>query len=267
MQKTIMITGSTDGLGLETAKRLLAQGHRVLLHGRSANKLQALQQTLGYEGQADYFQCDLSVMANVEQLARDVLSRYQHLDVLINNAGVFRTDDRRTADGFDVRFAVNTFAPYLLTQRLLPILAKDSRVINLSSAAQSSVDPAIMSGERPLQGDMAAYAQSKLALTQWSAHLPTVLAAKSPLVVSVNPGSLLATKMVKEAFGVAGKDISIGAELLVRAVLSDEFIGHSGEYFDNDVGDFSQPHEHARDAQKCAQLVRLMEAILGLAEE
>ncbi len=83
--------------------------------------------------------------------------------------------------------------------------------------------------------DMGAYAQSKLAITMWSRIMAEKL-KDGPMIVAVNPGSLLASKMVKEGFGVAGNDLSIGADILTRATLSDEFANASGKYFDNDSG-------------------------------
>ena len=128
MQKTILITGSTDGIGLVTAEMLVAQGHRVLLHGRSVARLETAKKSLSEipgGGSVDSFLADLSRLEDVEAMAKAVLERYDRLDVLINNAGVFRTNDPVTAAGLDVRLAVNTLAPYLLTQRLLPLLGID----------------------------------------------------------------------------------------------------------------------------------------------
>ncbi|TAM00391.1 MAG: SDR family NAD(P)-dependent oxidoreductase, partial [Rhodanobacter sp.] len=244
MLKTILITGSTDGIGLATARLLAAQGHTVLLHGRQPAKLadaaQALSGQAGAEPIATYL-ADLSRLSEVEGLAQAVAQRHARIDVLINNAGVFRTPETATPDGLDMRFAVNTIAPWLLTQRLLPSMETSGRVINLSSAAQAPVDLAALAGGRKLD-DTAAYAQSKLALTMWSRHLALVLGKDGPVVVAVNPGSMLGSKMVKEAFGVAGGDIGIGAKILARAALSDEFSDASGKYFDNDTGRFAKPH-------------------------
>ena len=266
MQKTILITGSTDGIGLATARMLLAQGHRVLLHGRNPARLAAAEQSLADVidgGSIESYVADLSRMNEVEALAKAVAERHDSLDVLINNAGIFRTSNAITQDGLDVRFVVNTLAPYLLTRRLLPLLGTSGRVVNLSSAAQSPVDPRAMSGEKRLDDEFAAYAQSKLAITMWSRHLAQTLGDDGPMVVAVNPGSLLASKMVQEGFGVPGKDINIGADILRRAALSDEFANASGEYFDNDAGKFAAPHPDALDAQKNAAVVDLVESIIA----
>lgn len=265
MRKTILVTGSTDGIGLETARMLAALGHHVLLHGRDPAKLAAARKELSAvpgAGPVESRLADLSRMEEVGALARAVAERHDRLDVLVNNAGVFRTARPVTNEGLDVRFAVNTIAPWLLTRLLLPLLATDGRVINLSSAAQASVDPDALAG-RVRPGEMEAYAQSKLALTMWSRALALALDARGPAVIAVNPGSLLGSKMVKEGFGVAGGDIRIGAAILVRAALSDEFAEASGRYFDNDSGRFAQPHPDARDTRKCEEIVRAIEAVLA----
>lgn len=264
MQKTILVTGSTDGIGLETAKLLFSQGHNVLLHGRNQKKLEAAEKTLTAlqgGGRVESFVADLSRMADVEALAKAVAGKHAKLDVLINNAGIFKTPDPITQDGLDVRFVVNTLAPYLLTTRLLPPLGTLGRVVNLSSAAQAPVNLEALAGRVTL-ADMAAYAQSKLAITTWSRVMAQSL-EEGPAIIAVNPGSMLGSKMVKEAFGVAGGDIGIGAEILMRAALADEFASASGKYFDNDNNRFASPHPDALDPQKSAKVVRAIETVLA----
>ena len=170
MAKTILITGSTDGIGREAARMLVSRGHYVLLHGRNAAKLADVERKLRElpeAGPVEQYVADLSRLTEVEALADAVAEQHATLDVLINNAGVFGAAETTTAEGLDVRFAVNTIAPYLLTTRLLPRLGSSGRVINLSSAAQAPVDLDALAGRRRLS-DQAAYAQSKLALTMWS---------------------------------------------------------------------------------------------------
>ena len=265
MQKTILITGSTDGIGLETAKLLASEGHDILLHGRNPEKLESVQKTLleiKGGGPVKIYLGDLSLITDVEKLAKTIAQKHSKLDVLINNAGVYITPDPVTPDGLDVRFAVNTIAPYLLTQRLLPLMDTSGRVINLSSAAQSTVQLEALSGRVKLP-DGAAYAQSKLALTMWSRSLALSLRESGPTIIAINPGSMLGSKMVKQAFGVAGGDIRIGAEILTRAALTDEFKTASGKYFDNDSGRFASPHPDVLDTGKCQEIVRVIETILA----
>ena len=265
MAKTILITGSTDGIGLETAKMLAAQGHTVLLHGRNQARLTDAEQMVrdgGGSGAVETYQGDLSDLSAVEALGAAVAANHPSLDVLINNAGVFNVPNTVAANGLDVRFMVNTIAPYVLTKRLLPTLGPASRVVNLSSAAQAPVDPAALQGNRQIDPS-SAYAQSKLALTMWSNHLANQSGADGPIVVAVNPGSFLGTKMVKEAYGRAGNDIGIGADILSRAAVSDEFADASGRYFDNDSGRFANPHPDALDQQRNAAVVDLIEATIA----
>ena len=265
MKKTILITGATDGIGLETSKALVGLGHKLLLHGRNPAKLEAVSKTfssLTAGADTEYYVPDLSDMADVKALAKAVAEKHAKLDVLINNAGVYRVDELVSPDGLGTRFAVNTIAPYLLTQRLLPLLGTSGRVINLSSAAQAPVDPEALVGRVKLP-DGTAYAQSKLALTMWSRSMALSLGDGGPAIIAVNPRSMLGSKMVKEAYGVAGGDLRIGADILCRAALTDEFAAASGQYFDNDIGQFASPHPDALNTQKCEEIVRVIEAVLA----
>lgn len=264
MTLTILITGSSDGIGLETAKALAAQNHNVLLHGRNETKLAAAAGQVaeaGGTGSTETYCADLAKTEDVTALAAAVAARHETIDVLINNAGVFRIADPLTSDGLDARFMVNTIAPYMLTRQLLPLLGNSGRVINLSSAAQAPVNPAAFDGSIQLD-DGTAYAQSKLALTMWSNYLAHELGESGPVVVAVNPGSFLGTKMVKEAYGSEGKDIGIGVDILTRAATSAEFSDASGQYYDNDAGRFSNPHADALDQTKNKALVDLIETTI-----
>lgn len=264
MPKVILLTGATDGIGLLTAEKLIAEDHHVLIHGRNATKLQAVEKKLAALGRGvvEVFQADFSDLSEVDALAKMISEKHSHIDVVINNAGIYKTDKPITKDNLDVRFVVNTFAPYLLTKRLLPLMDSTGRVINLSSAAQAPVDLDAMVGKYPIEEQINAYAQSKLAITMWSRQMALALADKGPAIIAVNPGSLLASKMVKEGFGVEGKDLNIGADILVRTSLSEEFSNASGLYFDNDIGELSSPHPDGLDVKKCAALVVAMERYL-----
>lgn len=280
MKKTIMITGATDGIGLATAKMLASSGHNLLIHGRSREKLASVKELLSSlanqeknSGFIETYLADLSNLSEVKVLADNVKASHEKLEVLINNAGVFKVPEPITADGLDVRFMVNTIAPFFLTQELLPILKpelklgfnpllnKSARVINLSSAAQAPVSINALLGKNPL-ADMEAYAQSKLAITMWTKRLAEQYRETGPVMLAVNPGSLLASNMVKEGFGLAGNDINIGAKILVRMALEAGLESFSGQYFDNDKGEFSAPHSDGDRAQKEEDIIEAIEFIL-----
>lgn len=265
MTKTIIITGATDGIGLETAKLIAADGHTLLLHGRSPEKLQstaAIIAAVPGAGEIRTYRADLSDLSEVEALASAIKSDCASIDVLINNAGVFKTPNPITKDGYDTRFVVNTIAPYQLTQALLPLLSQAGRVVNVSSAAQSPVQLQDFLAKRPFT-DNAAYAQSKLALTMWTVEMAQQLGASGPVIVAVNPASLLGSKMVRDAYGQAGGDLAIGADILFRAALSDEFADATGRYYDNDRKAFGQPHPDANDPVKNKRVVEAIEQLLG----
>lgn len=260
--KTILITGATDGIGLETAQILAGLGHNLVIHGRNADKLKKTHKLLleiAPNIEIDTYKADLSDFYQVAQLVDNIKKCHQPLDIIINNAGVFKTDKPVSGVGVDVRFVVNTISPFIITKGLLPVLKDNGRIINLSSAAQAPVNLEAMRGSLTIADDFQAYAQSKLAITIWSQELARELKTDQ-VVLAVNPGSLLASKMVKEGFGLAGNDIGIGAEILVKASLSDKFAESSGRYFDNDSKTFSVPHVDAANSEKNKALMTILES-------
>lgn len=260
--KTILITGATDGIGLETARLLAKEGHKLLIHGRSLEKLEKLKSEL-HQFNSNIRICiaDLSSFEETKKMAEEILQNIDKIDIIINNAGVYVLDNCETQDGLDARFVVNTIAPYLMTKMLLPILNNGGRIINLSSRAQMEVDFEAMKIDKKLPNDCA-YAQSKLAITMWAMELAEELGDKA-VVVSINPRSFLGSKMVKIAYGKEGYDLAIGADILYRAALSDEFTDKTGCYYDNDDEMFEDPHPFALVKENRVRLVKTMDEIIA----
>lgn len=266
MQKTILVTGATDGIGFATVKMLAEMGHTLLLHGRNPEKLAQVTSALSkLSGSArlESYTADLSRMEDVKDLGQTVARSHERLDVLINNAGVFVVSKSLTQDNLDVRFAVNTIAPYLLTRMLLPLMDSSGRVINLSSAAQAPMRPEEMIHGNVGGAASTVYAQSKLALTMWTRAMAQSQGREGPAIIAVNPKSFLDSKMVRQAYGTSGSDLRIGAEILCKAALSDAFADASGQYFDNDIGAFTNPHPDALNPEKCEKIVSTIEEIVS----
>ena len=209
---------------------------------------------------------DFSNLEEVSKMAKTVCRDIPKLDVLINNAGVFKVENTQNKDGLDVRMVVNYLAPYVLTNALLPLLDKSAkgRVVNLSSAAQESVEEAVLKGEEYIDAH-SVYAQSKLALTMWSFDLAKE--QQEVLVIAVNPGSLLNTKMVQEAYGKHWSSADKGANILFELALSEDYRGVTGKYFNNDLGAdkgmFGEAHPDAYDEDKLNALKTITQSIVA----
>ena len=268
MSKTILITGSTDGIGKLAAIKLAKDGHEVYVHGRNVEKLKKVISEIkeaSSNENIDGFVADFSDLDAVSNMAENIKNRVSKVDVLINNAGIFKTSITSGFKGFDIRLVVNYLAPYVLTNALLPLLQKENktRVVNLSSAAQSHVTDAALAGMDILNASEA-YAQSKLALTMWSFEFAKQHDTIS--VIAVNPGSLLNTKMASEAYGQHWSPATKGADILYDLAISDEYEGVTGKYFDNDKGNpkgtFAKAHPDAYDEQLISKLIKKTKTLL-----
>lgn len=259
MIKTIFITGSTDGIGKLAAIKLAKDGHTIVLHGRNPQKLSKVIEevkSLAQNENITGFAADFSDLQEVKSLAQELKAALTQIDILINNAGIFKSPTSDNPDGLDIRYVVNYLAPYQLTEDLLPLLQKgnEPRLINLSSAAQAPVRKAVLQGTAKLS-ENETYAQSKLALTMWSFHLSK--AHPEIAVIALNPGSLLNTKMVQEAYGKFWSPADKGSNIIYDLAVLEEYKGISGQYYDNDRGGFGQAHPDAYDAQKIANLMTM----------
>jgi NAD(P)-dependent dehydrogenase (short-subunit alcohol dehydrogenase family) len=260
--KVILITGSTDGVGKLVARRLAESGARVLLHGRSAEKgeqtlreiREAIRRESGPEPRLEYFLGDFASLDAVRRLADAVRRRHDHIDILINNAGIgggVRGQMRRETsdDGYELRFAVNYLAPFLLTHLLLPtiIASAPARIVNVSSIGQYPVDFDNVMLERDYDG-YRAYRQSKLAQILFTIDLAEQLTAQRAKVTvnALHPASLMNTKMVYESFGSTMNTIEDGADAILYVATSRQLDSTTGRYFDQQR--LARPHDQAFDA-------------------
>ncbi|NET39188.1 MAG: SDR family NAD(P)-dependent oxidoreductase [Cyanothece sp. SIO1E1] len=262
--KKILITGSTDGIGKLAAIKLAQAGHDVYVHGRNPEKVEAVVDEIksaSSNEQVKGLVADFSDLQAVRSMAAEVRNQLSELDVLINNAGVFNSSNTTNEQGFDLRYVVNYFAPFILTKELLPLLkaANAPRLINLSSAAQSPISYPTLLGEQ-IQSSRATYAQSKLAITMWSFHLAKTEPDLS--VIAVNPGSLLNTKMVQEAFGQFWSSADKGGNILYDLATDERYQGISGQYFDNDAGGFGKAQASAYDEEEVRKLIKVTHQVI-----
>lgn len=233
--RIILITGSTDGIGKQAAIQLARQGATVLLHGRNERKgkqiAQEIKDKTGNQ-KIDFFQADLASLQQVRQLAEAIKNRYDKLHVLINNAGVFETTLRKSADGFEMTFAVNHLAPFLLTCLLIDLLHRSApaRIVNVSSMAHSrELDFQNLQGEKHYSG-YTAYAYSKLANILFTFKLARLLDKNKITANCLHPG-VINTKLLHAGWGLGGASTEQGARILTYLASSPEVAGVTGKYF------------------------------------
>jgi NAD(P)-dependent dehydrogenase (short-subunit alcohol dehydrogenase family) len=234
---------------------LAARSATVLVHGRDAAKgkatLRDLREATGNEG-LDFLRADLGSLGQVRELAERVLAEHDRLDVLVNNAGIGtgRGGEREVSDdGYELRFAVNYLAAFLLTRLLEPLLVRTagSRIVNVSSAGQAPIrfdDVMLERRYDPVQ----AYGQSKLALVM----LTFDLAEELPTVTAncLHPGTFMPTKMVLEA-GVSPVDsLESGVEATMRLVADPDLNGVTGRYFQRMREATAHPQAYDADARR-----------------
>lgn len=221
--KVILITGSTDGLGREVALRAGATGAHVIVHGRNRERGKAVvdEITKGGKGSAAFYAADFGALANVRAFADTILRHYPRIDVLVNNAGVWLREGPRqnSADGYEMTFAVNYLAGYLLTKQLLPrmIASAPSRIINVASQTQSPLDMNDPMQEKNYVGQRA-YSQSKLAQVMFTIDLAKEMEGKNVTVVSLHPASMMDTHLVAAAGMQPRSTVDDGAVPLMNLI-------------------------------------------------
>ncbi|RUU43984.1 SDR family oxidoreductase [Mesorhizobium sp. M6A.T.Ca.TU.002.02.2.1] len=262
--KTILITGSTDGVGRVVAQRLGAGGARVLVHGRDATRGKAaVAEIEAAGGKAELLVADLSSLAEVRRLANAVRARTDRLDVLINNAGIGTAGTKRqvSADGYELRFAVNYLAGFLLTSELSLLKASaPARIVNVASAGQQAIDFGDVMLTHGYSG-VRAYCQSKLAQIMFTIDLAQELKNTGITVNSLHPASYMNTTMVRQAGVTPWSSVETGADAILNLAVSPDLEGRSGLYFDG----LRETHADAQayDAKARQQLRTLSLDLVG----
>lgn len=263
-QRTIVITGATDGLGKGMAADLAPSGARLILHGRNEEKGRALLEELGpATGELVWKRADFSSLNEVGELADELLDE-DRLDVLVNNAGIGTAGPREeSAEGYELTFTVNYLAPFLLTRRLLPLIKRSApaRIVNVSSAGQAPIDFDDVMLERDYTG-VQAYCQSKLALVMFTFDLAEELEGSGVTANCLHPGTYMPTKMVREAGIDPVTPLDDGIAATMRLISSPEVEGINGHYFDGTRE--SAPHPQAEDPEARRRLRELSAELTGV---
>jgi NAD(P)-dependent dehydrogenase (short-subunit alcohol dehydrogenase family) len=248
-EQVVLVTGATDGLGRGVAADLAARGATVLLHGRSDERLERtiadLRAATGNDRLRTY-RADFAALAEVRALADRVLAAEPRLDALVNNAGIGARME--SADGHELRFAVNYLASYLLTRRLLGLLERSApaRIVNVASAGQMAVDFDDVMLTRGYSG-VRAYCQSKLAQVLFTFDLADELRDRGVTATALHPATYMPTKMVLAARGSAVSTLEEGIEAVVRLVADPALDGVTGAYFNGtrEAGADAQAYDDA----------------------
>jgi NAD(P)-dependent dehydrogenase (short-subunit alcohol dehydrogenase family) len=276
--KTCLVTGATSGIGLVTARELARMGATVVLMARSRERAEATREAIVAQtgNQAvEIILADFASLATVRAGAEAFLARYDSLDVLVNNAGIFADKRKLSADGYELTFAVNHLAPFLLTHLLLGALkaAPAARIVTVSSGAHTAgrgrfEDVRAEGGYSPMQ----AYAESKLENVLFTYELSRRLEGSGVAANCLHPGAVR-TGFAGDAGGVFALLVKLawpfmltpeqGAQTSIYLAASPEVVGVSGKYFVKRRAQTSAPISYDRALQ--ARLWALSEELSGIA--
>lgn len=265
--KNVLVTGSTDGLGRELALALAADGAHVIVHGRNAERGQAVVDEINAagKGSARFYAADFGSMQAVRDFADSIAGDYPRLDLLVNNAGIARSKDQprlTSADGYELQFAVNYLAGWVLVNRLRPNLlaAAPSRVINVASGSAAAIDFDDVMLEQP-GAHVRGYGQSKLAQVSMTAELAPRFAAQGITMISLHPATMMDTTMV-ESLGMKPRTtVAEGRDHVMGLITAPQL--QAGAYYHK--GKPVPPNDpQPDDPEARARLVELSEALTGV---
>lgn len=278
MTRTIVITGASDGIGLECASQLAPAGDHLVLVGRNPDKLAAAVARIAHESpqtRVDSFTCDFASLADVRRLAAELLAAYPRIDVLVNNAGTVYEKRQLTVDGLEGTFAVNHLAGFLLTELLLDriVASGSARIVNTSSVGhyRGTMNFEDLGFERGYQ-IMRAYSRSKLANVLYTRNLATRLAGTGVTVNCLHPGAVAtniwagAPAIARPVLNLAKRFVMItpaeGGATLAYLATNDEVAGRTGGYYEKNK--LKEPADLARDEEVGRKLVAVSRDLVGI---
>ena len=267
--KTVLITGSTDGVGRYVAGALAKLGAELLIHGRDAPRAKSLIDDIAASGHAPptFYQADLSSLGSVRKLASTIASRHKRIDVFISNAGIGSMNGgplrQVSADGYELRFAVNYLSGFLLAYLLLPLIkaAAPARIVNVASLSQHPIDFDDVMIVKNYSGSRA-YAQSKLAQIMFTIDLANELEGTGVTVNSLHPATYMNTTMVRAGGITPISTVEEGGAAILHLATGDDVAGKSGLFF-NGMNE-TRANPQAYDAEARRRLRRLSLELTGL---
>jgi NAD(P)-dependent dehydrogenase (short-subunit alcohol dehydrogenase family) len=264
--KTVLVTGSSDGIGKATAAELATRGCAVIVHGRNeARAQQAAEEVhrLAEGGQVTWVAGDFASLAAVRAMADRLLASYARLDVLVNNAAIISKQRGVSSDGYESTFAINHLAPFLLTNLLRDRLdaSAPARIVNVSSGAHTSgrIDFDNLQMEHGFDS-LAAYCNSKLANGLFTLELARRLVRDRVTANFLHPG-VISTKLL-HVLHAGGSPIATGITTSVFLALDPSVAEQTGGYYVDEQR--TEPSAEARDADVAAQLWRVSAELVGL---
>src|SRR3954447_9300106 len=265
--RTVLIPGATDGLGRALAADLAGRGARVLVHGRDERRV---DEAAREGGAAGAYVADLASLAAVRRLAAEVARDHDALPVLVSNAGIGTTlpgggARMESADGFELRFAGNSLAGFLLTRLLEPLLiaaGPGARIVNVASAGQTPIDFDDVMLERDYSGTRA-YCQSKLAQVMSTFDLAERLRGDGVTANALHPATYMPTKIVLDARGSPASTLAEGVAATARLAADPALENVTGRYFNRTRE--ARADDQAYDADARRRLWELSERLTRLA--
>ena len=262
--QTVLITGSTDGLGREVARRVGALGAHVIVHGRNQERGKAVVDEIAKDGRgsATFYAADFASLDDVRKLAQTISRDYGRIDVLVNNAGIWIQGDRQVSqDGHELHFAVNYLSGFLLTRMLLAkiVASAPSRIINVASGSQSPIDFSDVMLERPGRAGQG-YGQSKLAQILFTMDLADQLNGQNVIVTTLHPATMMDTTMVKNSGMPSRSSVNEGAEAVMHLITGADV--QSGQYYNGQRP--ARANAQAYDEAARAKLRQLSVQLTGL---